>query len=742
MSVQSRAASRFMGIQALSSREPRNFKYRDVREHSIYTRTSEYFGVNTFDFHTMRKHLPTSDVKILQEFATKTSPLGEELAEKVAAAVKKWALDRGASHYCHWFQPQTGLTAEKHDAFFSFDRKGNPIERFTGQELVKSEPDASSFPSGGRRSTFEARGYTAWDASSPMFLMEAKDGVTLCIPSVFISYSGESLDKKTPLLRSIRAVSEKAVEALRLLGDKDVRYVISNAGPEQEYFVVEKDLYVLRPDLVLSGRTLIGQPPPRAQQLEEHYFGTIKPRILSFMMECEHELYKLGVPCKTRHNEVAPSQYELASIFEHANIATDHNQLAMEVICRVAKRYHLVALFHEKPFNGLNGSGKHVNWSLSDNKGRNLFEPSRLPQDNIRFLYFLAATIRAVYKFGSLLRVAVANSGNDFRLGSDEAPPAIMSVFLGGTLTSVVQHLLKGGGKRETNEQQEVIDLDLSKIPIIKRDNTDRNRTSPFAFTGNKFEFRAHGSSQSISTPLTFINAAVAESLDVMNKQLRQLAEDKPVGTALILKVIRSTLKKAQNVLFEGNNYSEEWEKEAGKRGLSNFKTTPEALKIYKDPSVKSMMQNLKILTEEELIARYQVRLERYNKVRLIELETLEDLLSTHVYPALSQEIYQQSSSIKMGQSCCPNMPSKQAESCLQRLNLLREELLRVMLDLKELIVLSKQEADEDVLGENLSHKGMDLMVRAKHLSDQVEASVDDTLWSLPKIRELLVFPK
>ena len=728
-----RASARFDALKKAGSRQPRVFPKTFGKSHDQELKASEYFGCNTFSFDMMEKKLSSSDIAVLREFATSNKPLSLDIANKVADAVRDWALSRGTTHYCHWFQPQTGATAEKHDAFFSFDKRGSAVERFTGKDLIQSEPDASSFPSGGMRATFEARGYTAWDASSPMFIMESENGSTLCIPSLFISYNGEALDEKTPLLRSLSALNHAATQSLKLLGH-DVKYVMANAGPEQEYFVCDEALFNLRPDLFLAGRTLLGRNPPRGQQLEDHYFGSIKPRILSFMMEAEYELYKLGVPCKTRHNEVAPSQCEMAPIFESANVAADHNQLVVEVLRTVARRHQLQVLFHEKPYAGINGSGKHVNWSLADNHGHNMLEPGESPIDNIRFLWFLAATIKAVNEYATLLRMSIASAGNDFRLGANEAPPAIISCFLGDTLTEVVQKLTTTGGA-SLSDRAKNINLDLARVPLIARDNTDRNRTSPFAFTGNKFEFRAVGASASISPALTYLNAAVAMTLGEMNEQIKKISS-RP-SQEDILKLIVDTLNENKRVCFEGNGYSSDWHKEAEKRGLPNIRTTPDALAAINDTKNKSMLSAIGVHRGEEVEARYNVKLERYIKVRMIELETLQEMVSNEVFPAAiahTRILAQSAASLKSAMGGIPTEIEKQLR--------IASELTAKLATAKDKLSVFVEQCvathDEPKLAAKIAADGMPLMEEVRKVSDELELIVDDQLWSLPKYREIL----
>ena len=730
----SRASARFEALRIAGSRTTRTFSKTFGKSHDINLKTSEYYGCNTFGFDLMEKKLAASDIAILKEYATSNVPLSLEIANKVADAVREWAQFRGATHYCHWFQPQTGATAEKHDSFFSLDRKGNAVERFTGQELIQSEPDASSFPSGGVRATFEARGYTAWDASSPMFLMESDNGMTLCIPSLFISYNGEALDEKTPLLRSLGALNKAAVESLKLLGHNDVRHVIATAGPEQEYFLVDEALYNLRPDLDLAGRTLIGRTPPRGQQLEDHYFGSIKPRILAFMMETEHELYKLGVPCKTRHNEVAPSQCEVAPIFENANVAADHNQVLLEVFRTVARRHKLITLFHEKPYAGINGSGKHVNWSMADSFGHNLLEPGDSPLENIRFLYFLAATVKAVHDHSRLLRMSIASAGNDFRLGANEAPPAIISCFLGDTLTEVVQNLTSATGGSLSDRARQ-INLDLARVPVIARDNTDRNRTSPFAFTGNKFEFRAVGASASISPSLTYLNAAVATSLNEINERLRKVSS-RPSNDD-VLKVIVDVFNETKKVCFDGNGYSEEWHKEAERRGLPNLRTTPDALKPIKEKAAKDMLAAIGVHRGNEVEARYNVKLERYIKVRLIELETLQEMISNEVYPAAMAHICATAQTVSALKAATGSVPAE-IERQLKTVSDLTSKLAESKEKLGKFIDECGAIHDESKLADLIARDGIPVMDSVRKISDELELHVDDNLWSTPKYRELL----
>ena len=726
-----RSSARYRAISESSQRRSTTFQ-REKGTDGSPLKSSEIFGQYTFSFDLMEEKLASQDVELLRKLSVGDQRLTPELADKVAIAAKEWALSFGATHYCHWFQPQTGSTAEKHDSFFSFDKNGNAIEKFTGKLLAQAEPDASSFPSGGVRATFEARGYTAWDASSPMFLMESENGLTLCIPSVFISYGGQALDHKTPLLRSVKSLSQIACETLELLG-KPAEYVIANAGPEQEYFVVDETLHTLRPDLVLTGRTLLGRTPPKHQQLDDHYFGSMKQRVLNFIMECEDKLYRLGVPIKTRHNEVAPAQYEAAPIFENANVANDHNQLAMEILRQTAKRHGLVTLFHEKPYADINGSGKHVNWSMQDSHGNNLLEPGDMPEDNIRFLYFLCASVKAVHDHGDLLRMSIASTGNDFRLGANEAPPAIMSVFLGQTLSAVMDSISGKGAGKDPNAQNE-INLDLARVPVIQKDNTDRNRTSPFAFTGNKFEFRAVGSSANISASLTIINAAVTNALNTMNERLREKSQN-PTDTD-VLTLLKEIITETESVRFEGDNYSEAWQQEAAKRGLPNLKTCPEALAALLNGDNQAMLEKFNVLSKEETASRYNVLLEQYISVRMIELGTLHEMLTNQVLPAAFKYQKEVASSLEHLDEVT-KVPDTQ-KKYLESISATVSEMLTVTNKVAAFIEKSQSNHDEGALATAIANEGMPLMDEARAVAAKVELMVDDCMWSLPKFRELL----
>src|SRR5688572_8299815 len=601
--------SRKTVTRELVSRTPKTLP--PIMQNGQPARVSDYFGVNTFGVRQMRDKLPRDVYEKMLAAVRQGKKLDVDVATRVAHVIKEWAIGRGATHFTHWFQPQTGLTAEKHDAFLAFDDDRQPMESFTGDQLIQSEPDASSFPSGGLRATWEARGYTAWNPASPVFIVESTGARTLCIPSVFIGYNGEALDEMTPLLRSSDILSQKAIELLELLGDKGVQRIFTTLGAEQEYFLIDRAHFSLRPDLVMGGRTLIGAPPPRGQQLEDHYFGGIPERIQACISEVEFELYKLGVPITTRHNEVAPCQFEMARYFEETDLSCDHNQLVMATLRKVALRHGLQALVHEKPFDGINGSGKHCNWSMavsatgSPIDGYNLLKPGRTPHQNIRFLLFLAAVLQGVHKHSGLLRAGIASSGNEHRLGANEAPPAIISAFMGQMLTGVIEEIV--AGKSNNGAAEQMIRLGVAKLPEIVKDNTDRNRTSPFAFTGNKFEFRAVGGSASIAFPVMLLNSTVAEAIGEITAAIRkELESTKDVDDAA-LTVVRKAFKETSAIRFEGNNYAEEWVKDAAKRGLLNLRRTPDALAQLMTEQSRTLLTSLGVLSREELESRYHV---------------------------------------------------------------------------------------------------------------------------------------
>ncbi len=608
------------------------------------------FGINVFNKKEMKKRL-TKDIYLkLLKTIDEGEPLTLDVANPVADAMREWAIERGATHYSHWFQPLTGSTAEKHDAFLIPDKEGGAIAEFSGKHLIKGEPDASSFPSGGLRATFEARGYTAWDCTSPAFLKEnIKGDVTLCIPTAFYSYTGEALDKKIPLLRSMDAISIQAVRLLKLLGNKKVKKVIPMVGPEQEYFLIEKEFYTKRLDLMLCGRTLFGAPPPKGQELEDHYFGPIKDRVSSFMADLDTELWKVGIPSKTRHNEVSPAQFEVAPYFSHVNIATDHNQLLMEIIQKVALRHGLVCLLHEKPFAGVNGSGKHNNWSLITNEGENLLDPGNTPHKNLQFLLFLCALIRAIDKNQDILRAACATSGNDLRLGANEAPPAIISIFLGDELTEILEKIAKG--EKFKIKDKQFLKVGVDTLPTIPKDNTDRNRTSPFAFTGNKFEFRMVGSSMSIAGPNLILNTIVAESLDEIAHRLEKAKNINNETT----EIIKDTIKNHSRIVFNGDNYSEEWKNEAEKRGLLNITNTVDAHLSMITEKAKELFEKYKVLSKNELYSRFEIYVEQYSKQIAIESKTALKMVKTQYLPSVIKYINLLSSAIVNTKQCGGN---------------------------------------------------------------------------------------
>ncbi|NUQ20124.1 MAG: glutamine synthetase type III [Gemmatimonadaceae bacterium] len=709
----------------------------------VATQTSQYFGVNTFGVRQMRDRLPRDVYAKLVASIRMGKKLDLEIAPVVAQVIKEWATGRGVTHFTHWFQPQTGLTAEKHDAFLSFE-DGQPIETFTASQLIQSEPDASSFPSGGLRATWEARGYTAWNPASPVFIVEAGGTRTLCIPSVFIGYNGEALDEMTPLLRSTDVLSEKSIALLELLGDRGVNRVITTLGIEQEYFLIDRSMFALRPDLVMAGRTLVGAAPPRGQQLEDHYFGGIPERVQALISEVEQELYKLGVPIATRHNEVAPSQFEMAPHFEDSDIGVDHNQLAMATLRRVALRHGMQAVLHEKPFAGINGSGKHCNWSMSirsenpELDGFNLLKPGKTPHQNVRFLVFLAAVLKAVHKHQGLLRAGVATSGNEHRLGANEAPPAIISVFMGDMLTRLIDDIIAGKTTSDLPGGQH-LKLGVDKLPEIAQDNTDRNRTSPFAFTGAKFEFRAVGSSASPAFPVMLLNAAVAESIDEITEKLRaELKKTKKVDEA-VLKVVRAEFEESSSIRFEGNGYSEEWVKDAEQRGLLNLRRTPEALAQLVSKQTRALFSKLGILSKQELESRYHVRLERYVKDILIEAHTLAQIIDTMVLPAALSYASDLSDGVRRAKEAGLET-GPQTRAANQVIGLV-DRLQNARATFESLLQKAESMHDElEKQGKLLTKDVSDAMLELRHAADALEVVVADERWPLPKYREML-FP-
>ena len=730
---------RFSALQTVVARKPKHInQLKDEKGNNL--QISDYYGVNTFSLKQMKNKLPGDVYKRLVSTIHAGKKLDQEVANVVAHAMKEWALENGATHYCHWFQPQTGTTAEKHDSFLTLDDNGQAMERFSGAQLIQSEPDASSFPSGGMRTTFEARGYTAWDPTSPVFIAEAGESKTLCIPSVFISYHGDALDEKTGVLRSNDALSERSIKLLHLIGDTGAKSVTAYLGPEQEYFLVDRAFYALRPDLIMSGRTLLGASPPRGQQLEDHYFGSIPIRVLAFMNEAEQELFKLGVPSKTRHNEVAPMQFETAPIYEEVNVAIDHNQVTMEVLKQVAKRHDFEALFHEKPFAGVNGSGKHNNWSLGVSQGSddvvgiNLLDPGKTPHQNLRFLLFLMATLKGVNKHAGLLRAAIASSGNDHRLGANEAPPAIISAFLGNMLDNMLNEIEKDA-HRDLNYTEAVIRLGVSRLPAVSKDNTDRNRTSPLAFTGNKFEFRAVGSSASCSLPVTFLNAAVADGIEEITASLTvKLKTAKSIEEA-IFEVVKEAIKETKAIRFEGNGYSAEWVKEAEKRGLPHLKTTPDALREIISPKSLKLLSGLNVFSEQEVHSRFHVRIEIYNKKVLIEAETLQTIVETQILPAAYQYATVLAEGVAAGKSLGLNAPQAEVLTRLYTvLGSAQSELKKIERILSQLSAVESEEEKAKRIASELKPA----METLRKECDQLETLVADSFWPLPKYREML----
>jgi glutamine synthetase len=722
-----------MGSAALGDaiKSIRDWSVNEGREAKSPARVSEIFGSLVFNDQVQQARLPKMVYRALKATMQHGHPLDPSTADAVASALKDWAIENGASHYTHWFQPMTGITAEKHDSFYVPAPDGRAIAEFSGKELIKGEPDASSFPSGGMRSTFEARGYTAWDPTSPPWLFKNGNSVTLVIPTAFVSWTGEALDKKTPLLRSMEALSAQAVRALRLFGST-ARRVTATCGPEQEYFLIDRNFYFARPDLINAGRTLFGARPPKGQELEDQYFGSIPERVLGCMAEVEAELYKVGVPVKTRHNEVAPSQYEIAPIFESANVATDHQMMMMETLKRTAPKYGLACLLHEKPFAGVNGSGKHLNWSMADDQGNNLLNPGDTPHANMQFLFFCAAVIRAVDKFQGLLRMSIAHAGNDHRLGANEAPPAIISIFLGEMLTDIFEQIEKGGAK--TSKTGGVLDIGVSVLPRLPRDAGDRNRTSPFAFTGNKFEFRAVGSSQNVAFPATCLNVAVAESLDYMSGQLEAaLAAGQSLEDA-VGKLLKSVIRQHKRIIFNGNGYSAEWEKEAARRGLLNHRNTVDALPELVAPEVVQTFEKFKVLTARELHARYEVNLETYCKTINVEAQLMILMANRFILPASLE--YQRRVAESVAAVKKAGAASREGKKLLDRLVKLNDRFRAQTEALAKALEHSNSTTEKHA--RYMRDKVVPAMAALRDTGDQIELLVPHELWPLPTYREML----
>lgn len=691
----------------------------------------EIFGQNVFTQDVMRERLPKAVYKNLKKTIDEGLPLDPTIADVVATAMKEWAVERGATHFTHWFQPMTGVTAEKHDSFITPTDNGIVMD-FSGKELVKGEPDASSFPSGGLRVTFEARGYTAWDCTSPAFLKEEADVITLCIPTAFCSYTGEALDKKTPLLRSMEALSAQAVRILRLFGNQAATRVTSTVGPEQEYFLVDKSYFLDRLDLMMTGRTLFGAMPPKGQELEDHYFGSIKERVVSYMKEVNTELWKLGVTAKTQHNEVAPGQFEIAPIFETTNIATDHNQLVMDVLKRVALRHDMICLMHEKPFAGVNGSGKHNNWSMSSNDGQNLLDPGHTPHENAQFLTFLMATIKAVDEYAGLLRVSCANAGNDHRLGANEAPPAIISIFLGEQLSEILEQIEKGTAK--SSKSGTAMKIGVTTLPDLPKDSTDRNRTSPFAFTGNRFEFRMVGSSFSIAGPNVIINTIIADAL----KQFADKLEGSKDFCADLEKLLQDTAKKHKRIVFNGNNYSDEWVKEAKKRGLPNIPNTPEALKELVKKEAVELFLTHKVFTETEIHSRYEIMVEQYVKTINIEALTMIDMAKHSIMPAATSFATEVAQSISAVAAVSSKIDVSAQTELLEELSTNLSSMNKNVKALEKVLESAMSISEADKQADAFREKVFAKMLELRADGDALEKIISADYWPLPTYAEML----
>ena len=724
---------RFQALQSVANAEEK--KIQGYGEKKI----TAIFASNVFTGRTMREHLSDEAYKSLMNSAKTGSRVDRRIADQVAAGMKSWAEERGVTHFTHWFQPLTGTTAEKHDSFFTIKSDGTAIELFDGDALIQQEPDASSFPNGGIRATFEARGYTAWDPSSPAFIMEAGSGKTLCIPTIFIAYNGESLDYKAPLLKSIAALDKAAVDVCHFF-DKNVSKVTATLGWEQEYFVIDEALANARPDLMMCGRTLLGHGPAKGQQLEDHYFGSIPERVYAFMQDFEQESYKLGIPLRTRHNEVAPSQFECAPIFEECNIAVDHNTLLMDVMNKVAKRHKLKALLHEKPFAGVNGSGKHNNWSLATDTGVNLLSPGKTPRTNLMFLTFFVNTIKAVCDYDDLLRGAIASANNDHRLGANEAPPAIISVYIGKFLSDVLDEVETRVKEKFTEQDEVILKLDIHKqIPELLMDNTDRNRTSPFAFTGNKFEFRAVGSSANCASPMVVLNTIMAETLKQFKKDVDALTEKGDKKEIAVLKVLRDYITKSKKIRFEGDNYSAEWAEEAKRRGLNNFKTTPEALDAFVTEKGKQVFYDNGIYSKRELEARHEIMLEEYIKKVQIEARLLGYLATNHILPAA---INYQNTLIQNVKGLKEiGLDKKTYKAQLNLVEVISGHIQNIN-DNVEAMLETRKKTNEitDIHKRALKycHEVKTYFDKIRYHADKLELVVDDKLWPLPKYRELL----
>ena len=688
----------------------------------------ELFGSEVFGFAAMKAHLPKHVFKSLKRTIEAGASLDPSVADVVAAAMKDWAVSKGATHYAHVFHPLTGLTAEKHDSFLSPDGEGGALSEFSGRALVQGEPDASSFPSGGIRSTFEARGYTAWDVTSPAYVL---DGQTLCIPTAFVSWTGEALDKKTPLMRSAQALNTHAQRILKLFGHENPGTVVSFAGAEQEYFLIDRSFYLARPDIVAAGRSLFGAKPPKGQEFEDHYFGAIPERVIAFMAEAEHELFKLGIPAKTRHNEVAPGQFEIAPVFEEGNIATDHQQLVMLTMKKVAERHGMTVLFHEKPFAGVNGNGKHVNYSFGNGKLGSLLDPGDTPHDNAQFLVFCAAVIRAVHKYGPVLRATIASASNDHRLGANEAPPAIISVYLGDQLADVFEQLKAGGAK--TSKSRGTLEIGVDTLPKLPKDAGDRNRTSPFAFTGNRFEFRAVGGSQSIGDPIIAVNTAVAESLDYVAGKLEAAIKGGKTLNVAVSAVLQELATQHSAAVFNGDGYSAEWHAEAEKRGLANLKNTPAAVPALQKPEVIELFDKYRVLSPRELHGRYEIYLEQYVKSVKVESVVTAKLARTSILPAAVR--YQTELATSVGAAKSAGL-SPDTKTATKLVGLVGE--LEKAVETLEGINSDVPHGDTLKEAQYYCDKVLPAMLKVREAADALEGIVADDLWPLPTYQEML----
>src|SRR5690348_10342950 len=697
------------------------------------THAVDLFGVNVFNEEVQKQRLPKPVFKALQKTIKQGAPLDPQIADAVANAMKDWAMERGATHFTHQFQPMTGATAEKHDSFLTPTGDGRAITEFGGKELIKGEPDASSFPSGGLRATFEARGYTAWDPTSPAYLLEHPNGSTLVIPTAFLSWTGEALDKKTPLLRSMAALSDQAIRVLKLFGKNDVKHVFTTVGSEQEYFLIDRSFYLARPDLISAGRTLFGAKPPKGQEMEDQYFGVIPERVLACMVDVEVELSKLGVPVKTRHNEVAPSQYEIAPLFENSNLATDHQNLIMQTLRSVADKYGLAALLHEKPFAGINGSGKHNNWSMASDTGENLLNPGDNPHDNAQFLVFCAAVIRAVSKYSDILRLSIASAHNDHRLVANEAPPAIISIFLGDQLNDIIEQIEKGGAK--STKQGGQFETGVSILPKLPKDAGDRNRTSPFAFTGNKFEFRAVGGSQNIAGPNTILNAIVAESLDYIATNLEKATAGGKDLNKAIQELLPSIIKENKKVIFNGDNYTDEWHKEAEKRGLPNFKNTVDTLPVLQKKEVIDLLTKYKVYTERELQSRFHILSENYTKTVNIEGQIMSFMAKTQILPAALR--YQAEVAQAVNSTKAAGVDNSAQADLLKSLTGTISDFQRAASTLDKALG-HHPEGDAYAHAKSMRDQVIPAMNELRKHGDKLETMIADDLWPLPTYREML----